>query len=116
MEKKPITITATTLGRASYNPDYSRREYMDRGDIPNHVAAILAFIRQDLKPNEKVIVMDGMLRVVEKTAFDRFIDWAAGRKSEATTHLSAAHTVALAQRVAALLAFTAAGLYLPFLA
>lgn len=81
MEKAPITITATTLGRAQYNPGYHQREYMDRGDIPNHVAAMLAFIRQDLKPGEKVIVHDGKLHIVEKTAFDKFLDWAAGRKS-----------------------------------
>lgn len=116
MEKETITITATTLGRAQYNPDYYKREYMDKGDIPNHVAAVLAFVRQDLKPNEKVVVMDGMLRVVEKTAFDRFIDWAAGRKFEASARMNAAHTVALAQRLAALTVFAAAGVCVPLFA
>lgn len=109
MEKALITITATTLGRAQYNPDYHKREYMDEGDIPNHVAAILAFIRQDLKPSEKVVVRDGTLRVVEKTAFDRFVDWAAGRKFETSARIGAAHTVALAERLAALTVFAAAG-------
>jgi len=116
MEKKAITITATTPGRAMYNPDYYKREYMEEGDIPNHVAAILAFIRQDLKPNEKVVVRDGTLRIVEKTAFDRFIDWAAGRKFEASARIGAAHTAALAQRLAALTVFAAAGVCVPFLA
>ena len=33
MKKGPITITATTLGRAQYNPDYDQREYVEEGDI-----------------------------------------------------------------------------------
>ena len=82
MKRTPITITATTLGRAQYNPDYSQREYMDKGDIPNHLAAALAFIRQDLKPGEKIIVQNGKLFVVEKSAFDRLADWVAGRKMD----------------------------------
>jgi hypothetical protein len=53
---------------------------MDEGDIPNHVAAMLAFIRQDLKPNEKVIVQEGKLYVIEKTAFDKLVDWVSGKK------------------------------------
>lgn len=76
MEKAPITITATTLGRAQYNPDYHQREYMDEGDIPNHIAAILASYRKDLKPGQKVIVQNGKLYVVEKSAFDRLVEWA----------------------------------------
>lgn len=75
MEKRPITISATTLGRAQHNPDYHQREYLDAGDIPNHVAATLAFIRKDLKPNEKIIVQNRKLYIVEKTAFDRFVEW-----------------------------------------
>lgn len=79
MEKAPITITATTLGRAQYNPDYQQQEYMDQGDIPNHIAAILASFRKDLKPNQKVVAQNGKLYVVEKTSLDRLFDWAAGR-------------------------------------
>lgn len=79
MEKSPITITATTLGRAQYNPDYYQREYIEDGDIPNHIAAILASFRKDLKPTEKVIAQNGKLYVVEKTAFDKLVHWAAGR-------------------------------------
>lgn len=82
MEKAPITITATTLGRAQYNPGYYQREYMDNGDIPNHTAAILASFRKDMKPSEKVIVQDGKLYIVEKTGFDKLVDWAAGRRQE----------------------------------
>ena len=80
MEKTPITITATTLGRSQYNPGYHQREYMDKGDIPSHLAAILACVRRDLKPNQKVIVQDGMLYVVEKSVFDKLADWVSGRK------------------------------------
>lgn len=82
MERTPITITATTLGRAQYNPGYSQREYMDKGDIPNHLAAILAFVRQDLKPTEKVIVQNGKLFIVEKSAFDKFFDWVAEKRMD----------------------------------
>jgi len=82
MERTPITITATTLGRAQYTPDYSQREYMDKGDIPNHLAAVLSFIRQDLKPSEKIIVQNGKLFVVEKSAFDRLADWVTQRKMD----------------------------------
>lgn len=82
MEKAPITITATTLGRAQYNPGYYQREYMDDGDIPNHIAAILASFRKDIKPGEKVIVQDGKLHVVEKTGLDKLVDWASGRRHE----------------------------------
>lgn len=81
MEKAPITITATTIGRAQYNPGYTQREYMDKGDIPNHIAAMLAFVRQDLKPNEKVIVREGKLYIVEKSVFDKAVDWVAGRRT-----------------------------------
>lgn len=84
MEKAPITITATTLGRAEYNPGYYQREYMDEGDIPNHIAAILASFRKDLKPNEKVIARNGKLYVVEKNAIDKLADWAAGRHQKST--------------------------------
>lgn len=82
MKKAPIKISATTLGRAQYVPGYHQREYWDEGDIPNHIAATLAFIRDELKPNEKVIVQDHKLYVVEKTAFDRFVDRMAARKAE----------------------------------
>jgi hypothetical protein len=78
MEKATITITATTLGRAQYNPDYHQREYMDKGDIPNHMAAMLAFVRQDLKTNEKVVVHEGKLFIVEKSAFDKLVDRVTG--------------------------------------
>ncbi|CAG0947119.1 hypothetical protein ANRL1_03696 [Anaerolineae bacterium] len=89
MSKSPITITATTLGRAQHIPGYHQREYMDEGDIPNHIAATLAFIRKDLKPGEKIIVQDRKLYIVEKTAFDRFKDWVAGRKLEKSARASA---------------------------
>jgi hypothetical protein len=88
MEKAPITITATTLGRAQYNPDYYQREYMDDGDIPNHIAATLAYFRKDLKPTEKVIVQNGKLYVVEKSAFDKLVDWAAERRQDASVRSS----------------------------
>lgn len=81
MEKAPITITATTLGRSQYNPDYHQRQYLDKGDIPNHIVATLAYFRQNLKPNEKVIVQCGKLYVVEKTSFDKLVDWVAGNRS-----------------------------------
>ncbi len=80
MKREPIIISATTPGRAQYIPDYHQREYADEGDIPNHIAATLAFIREELKPNEKVVVHDRKLYIVEKTSFDRFVDWIAGRK------------------------------------
>lgn len=82
MKKGPITITATTLGRAKYNPDYYQREYLEVGDIPNHIAAILAFIREDLKPNEKIVVKNRKIYVVEKTTLDKFVDWVAGRRQQ----------------------------------
>ena len=82
MERTPITITATTLGRAQYNPGYSQREYTDKGDIPNHLAAILAFVRQDLKPTEKVVVHNGKLFIVEKSAFDKLADWVAEKRMD----------------------------------
>lgn len=88
MEKAPIVITATTLGRAQYNPDYYQREYMDKGDIPNHVAAMLAFVRQDLRSDEKVVVQGGMLYVVEKTMFDKLVDWFSGRRLDRSRSLS----------------------------
>ena len=80
MKRAPITISATTPGRAQYMPGYHQREYADGGDIPNHIAATLAFIREELKPNEKVIVQDHLLYIVEKTSFDRFVDWVAARR------------------------------------
>lgn len=84
MEKMPITITATTLGRAQQNHGYYQREYVESGDIPNHIAAILASFRKDLKPGEKVIAKNGKLFIVEKTGFDRLVDWATGKRPEQT--------------------------------
>lgn len=88
MSKTPITISATTLGRAQHIPGYHQRQYMDEGDIPNHIAATLAFIRKDLKPNEKVIVQDRKIYIVEKTALDRLRDRLAGWKLERSSRLS----------------------------
>src|SRR3972149_45126 len=88
MKRAPITISATTPGRARYMPGYHQREYADDGDIPNHIAATLAFIRDDLKPNEKVVVQDRLLHIVEKTAFDRFVDWVAARRQSSSARRS----------------------------
>ena len=69
-----MVITATTVGRSTCMPSYETRKPTEKGDIPNHLLATILFLKKDLKPNEKIVIKNGIINVIEKSMLDRFID------------------------------------------
>lgn len=69
-----MVITATTVGRSACMPSYETRKPAEKGDIPNHLLTTILFLKKDLKPNEKIVITDGIINIVEKSLLNKLFE------------------------------------------
>jgi len=60
--------------------EYTVREYPEPGSIPNWFMGVIFLLKDEIQPDEKIVVHDGVIKIVKKTAVDRFIEWVRGAK------------------------------------
>lgn len=55
--------------------EYTVREYPEPGSIPNWFMGVIFLLKDEIQPDEKIAIQDGVIKIVKKTAIDRFVDW-----------------------------------------
>lgn len=60
--------------------EYTVREYSEPGSIPNWFMGVIFLLKDEIQPDEKIVIHDGVIKIVKKTAVDRLIEWVRGAK------------------------------------
>ncbi len=50
------------------------------GSIPNWFIGVILLLRDEIEEDEKIVIHDGVIRIVKKTPVDRFLDRVKGLK------------------------------------
>ncbi len=51
------------------------------GDIPNWLIGVIFLIRDEIEDCEKIVIEDGVIKIVRKTSIERFMDWITRKRS-----------------------------------
>jgi hypothetical protein len=60
--------------------EYTVREYPEPGSIPNWFMGVIFLLKDEIQPDEKIVIQEGIIKIVKKTAIDRLVDWVKGSK------------------------------------
>lgn len=55
--------------------EYTVREYPEPGSIPNWFMGVIFLLKNEIEPDEKIVIQDGVIKIVKKTAIDKFVEW-----------------------------------------
>ena len=61
--------------------EYDVRENAEPGSVPNWFLGVILLLRDEIQEDEKIVVHDGIIRIVKKTSIDKFLDWVKGIRS-----------------------------------
>lgn len=64
-------------------PEYTVREYPEPGSIPNWFMGVIFLLKDEIQPDEKIVIQDGVIQIAKKTAIDKLMDWVKGSKKGA---------------------------------
>lgn len=60
--------------------EYTVREYPEPGSIPNWFMGVVFLLKDEIQPDEKIVIQGGVIKIAKKTAIDKFVDWVRGSK------------------------------------
>lgn len=55
--------------------EYTVREYPEPGSIPNWFMGVIFLLKNEIEPDEKIVIQDGVIKIAKKTAIDKFVEW-----------------------------------------
>lgn len=55
--------------------EYTVREYPEPGSIPNWFMGVIFLLKDEIQPDEKIVIQDGVIKIAKKTALDKLVDW-----------------------------------------
>lgn len=74
-------VLKITAGKGpSKVPEYTVREYPEPGSIPNWFMGVIFLLKDEIQPDEKIVIQDGVIKIAKKTAIDKFVEWVKGTK------------------------------------
>jgi hypothetical protein len=60
--------------------EYTVREYPEPGSIPNWFMGVILLLKDEIQPDEKIVIHDGIISIAKKTAIDKLVEWVKGSK------------------------------------
>lgn len=60
--------------------EYTVRDYPEPGSIPNWFMGVIFLLKDEIQPDEKIVIQDGVIKIAKKTTIDKFVDWVKGSK------------------------------------
>jgi len=63
--------------------EYTVREYPEPGSIPNWFMGVIFLLKDEIQSDEKIVIQDGVIKIVKKTAIDKFVEWVTGGAKKA---------------------------------
>ena len=58
--------------------EYAVREYPEPGSIPNWFMGVIFLLKDEIQPDEKIVIHEGVIQIAKKTAIDKLVDWVKG--------------------------------------
>ena len=58
--------------------EYTVREYPEPGSIPNWFMGVIFLLKDEIQSDEKIVIHEGVIKIVKKTAIDKLVDWVKG--------------------------------------
>ena len=60
--------------------EYTVREYPEPGSIPNWFMGVIFLLKDEIQPDEKIVIHEGVIKIVKKTAIDKLVEWVTGSR------------------------------------
>lgn len=60
--------------------EYTVREYPEPGSIPNWFMGVIFLLKDEIGPDEKIVIQEGVIKIARKTAIDKLLDWVRRQK------------------------------------
>jgi hypothetical protein len=73
MQQKALTIVAAK--GTTKIIEYEVSDTDGPGSIPNWFIGVILLLRDEIEEDEKIVVHNGVIKIVKKTPVDRFLDW-----------------------------------------
>lgn len=61
--------------------EYEVRDFAEPGSVPNWFLGVILLLRDEIQEDEKIVVQNRIIKIVKKTAMDKFLDWVRGLRS-----------------------------------
>lgn len=76
-----VNVLKIAAGRGPHRvAEYTVREYPEPGSIPNWFMGVIFLLKDEIQPDEKIVIHDGVIKIAKKTAIDKFVEWVRGSK------------------------------------